>query len=81
VSKLFIQTITRGMVKSWCGHSIDPLRPHGVGFWKNIRRAWRLSFSHTRFELGDGLKIRFWNDVWCGEMTLKEAFPDLYNIA
>jgi hypothetical protein len=34
--------------------------------------------SHTRFELGDGFKIRFWDDVWCGELALKEAFLVLY---
>jgi hypothetical protein len=28
--------------------------------------------SHTRFELGDGSKIRFWDDVWCGGMALNE---------
>ena len=27
------------------------------------------------------VKIRFWDDVWCGEATLKEVFPSLYNIA
>jgi hypothetical protein len=37
--------------------------------------------SHIRFELGNGSKIRFWDDVWCGEMTIKEAFPVLYGIA
>jgi len=31
--------------------------------------------------LGDGSRIRFWDDVWCGEMPLKEAFPGLYDIA
>jgi hypothetical protein len=36
--------------------------------------------SHTRFELGDSSKIKFWDDVSCGEMGLKEAFLDLYNI-
>jgi hypothetical protein len=28
-----------------------------------------------------GSKIRFWDDVWCGGTTLKEAFSGLYNIA
>jgi hypothetical protein len=36
--------------------------------------------SHTRFDPGNGSKIRFWDDVWCGE-GLKEVFPGLYNIA
>jgi hypothetical protein len=39
-------------------------------------------YSHTKFELKDGSKIRFYDDVWCGEMTtLNEAFPNLYSIA
>jgi hypothetical protein len=30
--------------------------------------------------MGDGSKIRFWNDSWCGDKALKEAFLDLYCI-
>jgi hypothetical protein len=37
--------------------------------------------SHTRFEVGDDSKIRFWHDVWCGDQALKIAFPKLFNIA
>jgi len=48
---------------------------------ENIRRGWSLFFSHTRFELGDRSNIRFWDDVWCGELTLKEASPALYGFA
>jgi hypothetical protein len=40
-----------------------------------------LLYSLTRFELGDGSKIRFWDDVWCGESPLKVAFPALFDIA
>jgi hypothetical protein len=66
----------------WGGwHSVDIAGPHGVGLWRYISRGWRLFSSHTRFDPGDGSKIRFWDDVWCGEVILKEAFLGLYNIA
>ena len=28
----------------------------------------------------DGYEIRFWEDVWCGNTTLREQYPALYNI-
>jgi len=62
----------------WC--SLDSHGSHGVGLWKNIRKGWSLFSSHTRFILGNGSRIRFWDDVWCGEMPLKEAFPGLFDI-
>ena len=31
--------------------------------------------------LGNGKRIRFWEDTWCGGLPLSEAFPALYNIA
>ena len=33
------------------------------------------------FELGDGYKIKFWEDVWCGETPLRVSFPSLYALA
>jgi hypothetical protein len=36
--------------------------------------------SHTRFEVGDGFNIRFWHELWCGDIVLKEAFPILFGI-
>jgi hypothetical protein len=63
----------------WC--SLHPHGSHGVGLWKNIRKGWSLFSSHSRFILGNGSRIRFWDDVWCGEMPLKEVFPGLYDIA
>jgi hypothetical protein len=30
--------------------------------------------SQTRFEVGNGSKIRLWHDKWCGEQVLKEFF-------
>jgi hypothetical protein len=63
----------------WC--SRVPSGPHGVGLWKNIRRGWSELCRHTRFVLGNGTKIRFWDDVWCGDSPLRVAFPGLYDIA
>lgn len=36
---------------------------------------------HTRFILGDGWKIKFWCDLWCGDITLKDSFPSVFQIA
>jgi hypothetical protein len=51
----------------WC--SLDPPGSHGVGLWKNIRKGWSLLCSHTGLILGNGFRIRFWDDVWCGEVA------------
>lgn len=40
-----------------------------------------LFFPHTRFLLGNGLKIRFWKDLWWGETTLDTTYPRLLRIA
>uniref|UniRef100_A0A2N9G3B1 Reverse transcriptase zinc-binding domain-containing protein n=1 Tax=Fagus sylvatica TaxID=28930 RepID=A0A2N9G3B1_FAGSY len=37
--------------------------------------------EHVRFDAGNGVSIRFWHDVWCGEAALKESFPDLFRLA
>lgn len=29
--------------------------------------------------MGDGTRIRFWHDRWCGELPLMERFPELYS--
>jgi hypothetical protein len=35
----------------------------------------------VRYEVGDGLKIHYGYDIWCGDQTLMEAFLVLYGIA
>ena len=39
--------------------------PFGVGLWKHIKCGWDLFAQNVRFEVGIGLKIRFWHDM-CG---------------
>lgn len=33
------------------------------------------------FEVGDGNQVKFWEDVWCGERSLKMEFPDVFALA
>jgi hypothetical protein len=35
----------------------------------------------VRFVVGDGSRVLFWHDVWCGELPLKILFPALFSIA
>jgi hypothetical protein len=67
------------MEGDWCTKQVE--RPFGVGDWKHIRRGWELFSKFIRFEVGDGTRIRFWQDVWCGDRPLKESFPVLFRIA
>jgi hypothetical protein len=30
--------------------------------------------------VGDGSRVRFWHDLWCGEQPLKISYPDLFSI-
>jgi hypothetical protein len=46
-----------------------------------ICKGWQIFRSHFRFDPGEGSKIRFWDDVLCGDRALKEAFPGLFIIA
>jgi hypothetical protein len=66
----------------WGGwRSGDITGSHGVGLWKYICMGWQNFRRHIKFDLGNGSKIRFWDDVWCGDRALKEAFPGFFTIA
>jgi hypothetical protein len=47
----------------------------------NIRNGWGLFSNFVSLKVGDGYRIKFWHDVWCGENALKSSFPELYAIA
>ena len=40
------------------GQELSLVKLHGVGF--------------IRYDFGDGMKVRFWHDLWQGKTTLKE---------
>ncbi|KAJ9701497.1 hypothetical protein PVL29_006726 [Vitis rotundifolia] len=54
---------------------------YGVGFWKEIRKEDFLMFKNVSFAVGDGRRVKFWKDIWCGNIPLCEAFPSLFAFA
>jgi len=40
----------------WCSN--EPLGMHGLGLWKNIKRGWGKLSNPTKFEVGDGSKVK-----------------------
>ena len=61
--------------------SCDRAGLHGMGFWKFISKDWHRFSSLIRLLLGDGSRISFWGEVWCGSSPLREEFPGLYCVA
>ncbi|XP_059633971.1 uncharacterized protein LOC132276526 [Cornus florida] len=53
----------------------------GVGAWKSIRKGWDAFSPHVRFSVRDGSRVRFWEDLWCGNQPLCRTFPRLFSIA
>ena len=37
--------------------------------------------QNCTIEVGNRHKVRFWEDVWCGETPLCSSFPSLYEVA
>ena len=59
-----------------------------TGTWNDIKRiatnesqVSQAFFQHAKLQLGDGLRIRFWEDLWFGNTTLQHAYPRLYKIS
>ena len=54
---------------------------YGVGLWKAIAKETSQLKQYCELVLGDGKRIRLWEDNWCGGQPLCEAFPGLYRFA
>ena len=58
----------------------DPKGSYKVGLWKSIEKEKGLLKKDCELILGDGKRIRFWEDSWCGWSPLCRVFPKLYKI-
>ena len=50
-----------------------------VSLWKHIQNRWSIVLRFTW--LGNGLRISFCHDHWCGTRLLKDAYHESYNIS
>ncbi|RVW44985.1 putative ribonuclease H protein [Vitis vinifera] len=57
----------------WCSREA-----HGMGLWKGIRLDWKLVSDRLAFKVGNGIRVSFWRDRWCGESPLCMSFPSLF---
>ena len=63
---------------SWCTRPTNS--PYGVGLWKNISQGWPTFSQHILYEIGDGSRVKFWQDRWCGETFLAVNYPELFRV-
>ena len=50
-------------------------------FWTGLMKVKDMFLSLGTFQINSGTQIRFWEDRWIGNSTLKVQYPSLYNIA
>ena len=49
--------------------------------WKHISHGLVSFLNHIRLEVGDGIKIRFWEDKWKGGDAFASLFPRIYRLS
>ena len=42
----------------------------GVGVWKEILKEANWCWNNIEFKVGNGTKVKFWTDHWCGNAAL-----------
>ena len=61
------------------GWRTKPIRgSHCCNLWKGIMAGWEDFSTYILFDVGQGNRVRFWHDRWCGPRPLKVMFPLLY---
>ncbi|WVZ49766.1 hypothetical protein U9M48_001095 [Paspalum notatum var. saurae] len=56
-------------------------KPGDSHFWSGLMKVKDQFMDLSTFQVHNGLQIRFWEDKWLENFTLKEQYPSLFNIA
>ena len=46
-----------------------------------MRKGWDNFSSFISYEVGAGTQVKFYNDLWCVDQSLKGGFPELLWLA
>ena len=49
-----------------------------MGLWKEIRKEGSWLSNYIGFSVGNGSRIKFWLDPWCGGKALCNSLPFLF---
>ncbi|KAI5334762.1 hypothetical protein L3X38_024895 [Prunus dulcis] len=49
--------------------------------WQDISKGYNTFLQCCRFSVGNGVKVRFWEDQWLKEGLLRELFPRLFSLS
>ena len=52
-----------------------------MGVWKEILKEANWCCNNIGFKVGEGTKVKFWTDHWCGNAALSQNFPQLFALA
>ena len=59
----------------WVGVCTSPvLGPYRVSLWRTIRHGWPSLSCHVQYEVGDGTRVKFWQDGRSGESSLAVCY-------
>lgn len=55
-------------------------KPGDSHFWSGLMKVKDQFMRFRSFRLNNGQQIRFWEDVWIGNVSFQQKYPSLYNI-
>ena len=61
----------------WCTRGVRGA--HRCGMQRSIKEGTEKFFSQILYNVGEGNRVSFWHDPWCGSTPLKELFPSMYD--